>query len=113
MPECRNCGYLIDELDWESTTQCPRCGQDPRAEPAERPQGEQAGGETSEPHTKYRYHLLLLVVMVVVVLLLRAVGFRLGTRYTDEDTKGDMPSFKHLPSKFSTCHKLGCWSSPE
>ena len=29
MPGCRNCGYLIDELDWDNTRRCPRCGEDP------------------------------------------------------------------------------------
>jgi hypothetical protein len=29
MPECKNCGYQIAELDWDRITECPRCHQDP------------------------------------------------------------------------------------
>lgn len=29
MPACKNCGYVIEDLEWDGTTECPRCGLNP------------------------------------------------------------------------------------
>ncbi len=31
MPDCKHCGYVIDELEWQSGRLCPSCGNDPRS----------------------------------------------------------------------------------
>jgi hypothetical protein len=45
MPSCRNCGYLVDDLDWDNNRACPRCGADPHQVPPSRQQEETVFGQ--------------------------------------------------------------------